>query len=138
MSKRKQSSRPLGTVILVLMALGLGIVVCLAAFLIMAKVVEHQGLSLQASILPATLAVSLGAAVAGFALAKCNGREGLLCGIIASAAFSLVYLIGVFLGGLPQFTLYTPLKLFAFTASGCFGGYLGTLHRGGLKHRRMG
>lgn len=138
MSKRKQSSRTLGAVRLVLMALGLGFVVTLSVFLILAKVVERQGLSLQASILPATLAVSLGAAAAGFALAKCNGREGLLCGMIASAGFSLVYLVGVFLEGQPQFTLYTPLKLFAFTASGCFGGYLGSLQRSRLKHRRMG
>ena len=138
MFKRKQGSKAWGTLTMVLIAMSTGIAVCLAAFLILAKVVESQGLSLQAAILPATLAAALGSATAGFTLAKLNGREGLLCGTVASAGFSLVYLIGVFLGGVPQFTLYTPLKLFALTAAGCFGGYFGTIHTGGLKHRRMG
>lgn len=138
MSKRKQGSRTWGTLSIVLAAMAAGAAVCLAAFLILAKVVENQGLTLQAAILPATLAAALGAAAAGFVLAKLNGREGLLCGTVASAGFSLVYLIGIFLGGMPQISLYTPLKLFAFTAAGCFGGHLGTLRIGGLKHRRMG
>lgn len=138
MSKRKQSSGGLGVVTMVAAAIGTGAAVCLIAFLILAKVVESQGLALQACILPATLAAAFGAATGGFVLSKLNGSAGILCGALVSAAFSILYLIGIFLEGMNQVTLYTPLKLFVFTAAGCFGGYLGTIRTGGLKHRRMG
>lgn len=110
----------------------------LAAFLVLGKMVEAQGLSMQASILPATLAAALGAGVGGFALARCHGGQGLLCGAVSSGVVCVVFIGGILLQGMPDLTLYTPLKLFAFTAAGRFGGYLGGLRPRTLKHRRLG
>lgn len=139
MSKHKQHSSEKGTVYILGMGLAAGIVSCLVIFFSLAKLVESRGMTLQASVLPATLGAALGVAVAGYTMAKLNGKAGILCGGISAAFVSAIYLIGIFWNGIPVFTHYTPLKLFTFAAAGLFGGYLGTIHPSGIKrHRRAG
>lgn len=135
---RRETQWMRGSAFAVIVSLGMGIAISAVAFLILAKVVEAQGITQQGAILPATLAVSLGAAVTGFIFSKMTRGQGVVCGIVAAAEFSLLFMMGVFLAGNTEFTLYTPLKLFAFTAAGCFGGYLGGLRSTKLRHRRAG
>lgn len=139
MSKHKQHSSEKGVVYILGMGLAASVVSYLVTFFILAKLVESRGMTLQASVLPATLGAALCAAAAGYTMAKLNGKAGMLCGVIAAAFVSVVYLIGIFWKGIPDFTYYTPLKLFIFAASGLFGGYLGAIRPSGIKrHRRAG
>lgn len=139
MSKHKQHSSEKGAVYILGMGLAAGIISNLVIFFFLAKLVESRGMKLQAAVLPATLGAALGVAAAGYTMAKLNGKAGILCGGIAAAFVSVIYLIGVFWNGIPIFTYHTPLKLFTFAAAGLFGGYLGTIRPSGIKrHRRAG
>lgn len=139
MSKHKQRSSERGAVYILGMGFAAGAVSFLVIFFLLAKLVESQGMTLQAAIFPATLGAALSIAAAGYTMAKLNGKAGILCGGIAAAFVSVIYLIGIFWSGVPVFTYYTPLKLFTFAAAGLFGGYLGTIRPSGIKrHRRAG